>query len=217
MTASNRLFCLKNIGCQRGGRVLFQNLSFGLDTGDVVHLSGPNGSGKTSLLRIMAGALPFDGEILWGAEDFLVNEPEAHAARFAFLPSDDRNLKVLETGEENLSFWARLWGVPNGGVDAALAAMDISGLKDRLVKFYSAGQKRRLSIARVLLKPSVLWLLDEPLNGLDDASAALFKKALDKHIAGGGMAVIASHHPIDPPAGGSLRRIDLSAEGKKAA
>ena len=98
MTASTGLFSLKNISCRRGGRMLFQNLSFTIGAGDVVHLAGPNGSGKTSLLRIMAGALPFEGEILWGSADFLAND---HAARFNFLPSDDRSLKVLETDRKS--------------------------------------------------------------------------------------------------------------------
>ena len=208
MTASTGLFSLKNISCRRSGRLLFQNLSFALGASDVVHLAGPNGSGKTSLLRIMAGALPFEGEITWEGSSFLTNN---HAARFSFLPSDDRSLKVLETGMENLRFWARLLSLPETAADAALAAMDISDLADTPVKYFSAGQKRRLGLARVLLKVTPLWLLDEPLNGLDEASSLLFKKALDAHIASGGMAVIASHLAIDPPPSGTLRRVQLGA------
>lgn len=179
-----------------------------------MHLAGPNGSGKTSLLRIMAGALPYDGEVLWEGMDFLENGAVAHAARFSFLPSDDRNLKLLETAAENLGFWA---GLSGGESNDALSAMDIAALKDRAVRYFSAGQKRRLSLARMMQKPAKLWLLDEPLNGLDSSSAVLFQSALDKHIEGGGMAVIASHYPIEPPRTGTLRRIMLGAEQRMAA
>jgi heme exporter protein A len=193
-------------------------LSFEIRPSDVVHLAGPNGSGKTSLLRIMAGALPYEGEILWEGRDFLENDAAAHAARFSFLPADDRNLKLLETAAENLGFWARLSGGElEGPPDVSLAAMDIAALKDKPVRYFSAGQKRRLSLARMMQKPARLWLLDEPLNGLDAPSATLFQVALDKHIANGGMAVIASHHAIEPPKHGTLRRIVLGAEQRMAA
>lgn len=211
MSASNRLFDLKNIACKRGGRVLFQNLSFGLGAGEAVHLAGPNGSGKTSLLRIMAGALPFAGEITWKDSGFLENGGEAHAKRHAFLPPDDRSLKTLETVFENLSFWAGLWQVEDvvRRIETALLALDMLPLKDTAVRYLSAGQKRRASLARVLLKGSPLWLLDEPFNGLDAASAKLFKNMLDEHLAQGGMAAIASHYMVDPPQRGSLRRVTL--------
>ena len=214
MSASNRLFTLKNIACGRGGRRLFQNLSFSLGAGDVIHLSGPNGTGKTSLLRVLAGALPAEGAILWEDKGFLENGIEAHALRFSFLPADDRALKLLETGSENLLFWARLRGVNNAGValKKSLDAFGLGDIADRAVKYYSAGQRRRLSLARLLLAPAPLWLLDEPLNGLDAPSSTLFRHALEMHLAAGGMAVIASHHPIDPPREGSLRRVQLGQE-----
>ncbi len=211
MTASNRLFTLDDVGCQRGGRLLFQNLFLEMAEGDVVHLAGPNGAGKTSLLRVMAGALPFDGRILWQERDFLENGASAHAARFAFLPASDTHLKLLETAYENIAFWARLWGVGDDICAAALRAMGLHDLRDRPVRYFSAGQKRRLGLARVLMKGSKLWLFDEPLNGLDAESMALFRIALEHHIAKGGVAVIASHYPVDPPDTGTLRRITLGA------
>ena len=208
VTASKRLFSLQNIACLRGGRVLFQNLSASVGAGDLLHLAGANGSGKTSLLRIMAGALPpAAGEVLWDGKDFLENGAGHHNSRFSFLPSDDRALKVLETCGENLEFWNAIAG-GSANIDRALAAMDMTKLKTRAVKYLSAGQRRRLSLARVLLKPAVLWLLDEPFNGLDAEAAGLFRAALDAHIASGGMAVIASHHTIDPPKQGALYRLE---------
>lgn len=211
MNASKRLFELKNVACIRGGRALFHNLSCGLQDGDVLHLSGSNGTGKTSLLRIMAGALPAaEGEILWNGQPFLADGGEEHARRIAFLPSDDRNLKVLETAGENLDFWAALSGtVSKRGL--ALERMGLASLKDTPVRRLSAGQRRRLSLARILLSTAPLWLLDEPFNGLDAASAHLFRVALNDHAVQGGMAAIASHHPVDPPQSGALRRVVLGA------
>jgi heme exporter protein A len=217
VTASNSLFTLKNISCRRGGRILFQNLSLTVAAREVVQLSGPNGTGKTSLLRIMAGALPSEGDILWNNEGFLENGAAAHASRFAFLPADDKYLKPLETGRETLAFWARLTGIAPAAVDDALAAVALTDLRDRAVKYFSSGQRRRLGLARILMQNAPLWLLDEPLNGLDADSAALFRAALDRHVASGGMAVIASHLPVDPPAQGTLRRIVLSPPERMAA
>ena len=187
--------------------MLFQNLSTALGPGDVLHLAGANGSGKTSLLRIMAGALPASGgAVFWDGKDFLENGAAAHNARFSFLPSDDRALKVLETCAENLQFWAAING--GGDISAALDALNMTKIKDRAVKFLSTGQRRRLSLARMLLKPAVLWLLDEPFNGLDAEATALFRAALDKHIGNGCIAVIASHLPLDPPKQGALYRLE---------
>lgn len=191
--------------------MLFQNLSCAISSGDVLHLSGPNGSGKTSLLRIMAGALKLAaGEILWDERPFLENGAEEHAGRFAFLPSDDRHLKILETAGENLQFWAALQG-DTAGCAPALERVGLESLAHTLVRRLSAGQRRRLSLARILLGGRPLWLLDEPFNGLDASSIALFRRALEEHVRGGGMAVIASHQPIEPLTSGALRRIQMGA------
>jgi heme exporter protein A len=212
MTSAKRLFSGTNISCIRGGRLLFSGLSFGLNPGGIIHLSGANGAGKTSLLRIMSGALPLAaGELEWDGKYFLENGLQDHAERYSFLPSDDSSLKPLETTLENLRFWAAFWGIAEGACPGALEKMHILNLKDTPVRYLSAGQKRRLSLARVFLKQVPLWLLDEPLNGLDRDSHDLFVQALDAHCAGGGMAVVASHHPIEPPKGGTLQRVEVGA------
>ncbi len=211
MVSAKQLFSLSGISCVRGGRQLFQNISAGLSSGEILHLSGPNGVGKSSLLRIMAGALPVvAGDILWDRQNFLAEGREAHAKRFSFLPADDRSLKVLETAEENLSFWGEIWGCDAAAIRHVLAVTGIEALRETPVRSFSAGQKRRLSLARMMLKPAPLWLLDEPLNGLDAAAAALFMGALARHCAAGGMAVIASHLVLEPPAGVALRRLELA-------
>ena len=207
MTSAKRLFSGINITCIRGGRILFQKLSFGLNSGDVVHLSGPNGAGKTSLLRIMCGALPAaDGEITWNGKDFLENGLPEHAERFAFLPSDDRSLKPLETVYENLRFWAGIWSVDEENCLSALERMHILNLKDTPVRYLSAGQKRRLSLARVFLKKAPLWLLDEPLNALDEPAQQAFRSVLATHLTAGGLAIVATHAELGMP---GARRLEL--------
>lgn len=209
--AATRLFEAINISCMRGGRVLFQNVSFDLAAGDIAHLSGPNGAGKTSLLRIIAGALPSAaGKLKWQGVDYLKNKSNDTAQVFSYLPSDDASLKVQETALENLRFWAGIYDADMNICDVALEKMELHNLADTPVKFLSAGQRRRLSIARVFLRQDAkLWLLDEPLNGLDLRSYDLFIKALHEHTSNGGCAAIASHFTIEPPKKGKLKRIDV--------
>lgn len=186
-----------DVTCIRGSRLLFQNFSAVLPAGGVMRLAGVNGAGKTSLLRITAGALPAaGGRVLWDGANISEIDISAYNTRFAFLPADDRDLKLLETARENLIFWARLWALPDaaGAVSRALAAFGLDALGDVPVRLLSAGQKRRLSLARVVMKQSPLWLLDEPFNALDDAAVDLFAAALAAHRADGGMAILATHH-----------------------
>lgn len=204
MASSKRLFSstlrFADIACLRGSRLLFQNFSAEVGAGAVLRLAGANGAGKTSLLRITAGALPCaHGRVEWDGANILENGAAVHNTRFAFLPADDRDLKLLETARENLTFWARLWQLPDtdGAVQAALSAMGLFALADAPVRILSAGQKRRLSLARMIMKPSPLWLMDEPFNALDDAAIDLLMQALGAHLGAGGMAVMATHHHPD--------------------
>lgn len=200
MTPEKHIFLINDIACRRGGRALFQNVSFTVESGAAVHLCGRNGVGKTSLLRILAGALPrAGGDISWRGEDFLKDGAAAHATRFSYMPADDGYLKAQETVDETLLFWIKLWNVKPERRGLALAAVGLERLAARPVRVLSAGQRRRLSLARLVLRApqeTPLWLADEPLAGLDAAGVALFFKALAGHLAAGGMAVIASHLPI---------------------
>jgi heme exporter protein A len=204
MPAAKRLFSktltLSDITCQRGGRVLFQNFSLDAPAGTVVRLTGRNGAGKSSLLRQVAKALPvMQGRILWDAVDISEIEAESYAENYAFLPADDRDLKLLETAMENLLFWAALWKIktPQAAAQQALSAIGLSNLADVPVRIFSAGQKRRLSIARVLMKQSALWLLDEPFNALDDVAAAQLATAIQAHAVSGGIVLMAAHQAPD--------------------
>jgi len=204
MPVAKRLFsktlALSDITCRRGGRVLFQNFSLDAPAGVIVRLTGRNGAGKSSLLRLVAGALPAAaGRLLWDGTDISEMEAADYAQDYAFLPPDDRDLKLLETARENLLFWAALWKIkaPASAAAQALSAIGISALADVPVRLFSAGQKRRLSIARVLMKQSPLWLLDEPFNALDEAAAAHLAVAIERHAAAGGIVLMAAHHAPD--------------------
>lgn len=176
----------ENLALVRGGREVFRNVNFSLSAGTALVLTGANGAGKTSLLRVLAGVLaPAAGRI--------------ETLPAAFLPAQDAAWPAMQTVERALSFWARLFGAD---MMPAVAALGLTGLLPRRCGLLSAGQKRRLSLARVMLQPASLWLLDEPLNSLDAAGRDMFSRVLSGHLAGGGCAVIASHEALPALSGG---------------
>ncbi len=198
-----RVLRVEELACWRGERAVFAGLSFSLEAGEAVALLGPNGAGKSSLLRVLAGLLPAaEGRILWGGRD-VHSDAAAHAARLRYLGHLDA-LKPALSVRENLSFHAALAG---GDVDAALASMALAPLADLPARVLSAGQRRRLALARLALAPASLWLLDEPTVGLDTASIARFGALLAEHCTRGGMVLAATHVPL-PITGG--RRLEMS-------
>lgn len=191
----------RELACLRGERVVFAGLSFALDAGGALLLTGANGAGKSSLLRLLAGLLaPAEGTLLWQGEDALADRA-AHARRLRYVGHGDA-LKPALTARENLGFFARLQG---GEVDAALDALGLSALAELPARVLSAGQKRRLGLARLALAPAPLWLLDEPTTGLDAASVERLGALLARHRAAGGMVVAATHLPLPLPGGAELR------------
>ncbi|MBV7410116.1 heme ABC exporter ATP-binding protein CcmA [Maritimibacter sp. DP1N21-5] len=163
----------------RGGVPVLAGLNFRLAAGQVLILRGPNGSGKTTLLRTLAGLQPaMAGEVSLPAETIAYG---AHAD----------GLKAVLTVEENLRFWASVYGT--GSVEPAIEGFNLSGLRGRAAGNLSAGQKRRLGLARLLVTGRSIWLLDEPTVSLDAASVALFADAVRAHVAAGGAALIATH------------------------
>ena len=168
----------------RGRTTLFRDLSFTLDRGDALLVRGPNGVGKSTLVRIAAGLLPPDAGT--------VVRPERCG-----LLADAAALDLERTLAQALGFWARIDG--SDAVSAAMAAMAIEPLAPVPVRMLSTGQKRRAAIARVIAGCASLWLLDEPANGLDAASLALLETAIERHRANGGAVLVASHVPVALP------------------
>ncbi len=203
-------FVGRQLVCVRGGRVVFADLGFRVEAGGALVLAGPNGSGKSSLLRLMAGlAHPAGGVLAWGGED-VAGDPATHRARVHYVGHLDA-VKPDLTVAENLVFWAALRGGSDGAgarTRTALEAFGIPHLADVPGRYLSAGQRRRLNLARILAAPAPLWLLDEPKTALDTDAAGRVDAAVASHRAEGGMVVMSMH-------GGSLPEgavvLDLAA------
>ncbi|PRY26252.1 heme exporter protein A [Aliiruegeria haliotis] len=168
-----------NLACTRGGLRVLEGVSFRVSPGQALVLRGPNGIGKTTLLRTLAGLQPADA----GSVD---PGPEA----MAYASHADGNKATLTVGE-NLTFWARLHGMTDIG--AALRDFNLETLVERPGGSLSAGQKRRLGLARMAVTGRPIWLFDEPTVSLDTDSVALFAAAITRHLDAGGSAVIATH------------------------
>jgi heme exporter protein A len=181
---------------ERGGRIVFSNLSFALDAGASLTVTGPNGAGKSTLLRALAGFLPLAGGTI-----SLAPAADAMLAEQAHYVGHSDALKSLLTVTENLAFLAALLDAGHGGmaVDAALKAVGLSHAADLPVAYLSAGQKRRGALARLLVVKRPLWLLDEPMTALDTASQALMARIMMAHVSQGGMIIAATHAPLGLP------------------
>jgi heme exporter protein A len=177
----------------RGERLVFSGLSFRVAGGGALLLTGPNGSGKSTLLRLIAGLVRAEaGRLGWQGQDALADLSE-HAARVAYLGHLDA-VKPGLTVAENLGIWGR-----RGAIAGALAAVGLTPLADLPAKMLSAGQRRRLALARLALRPAPVWLLDEPTLGLDIASVERFGVMLAAHRATGGVVLAATHLPLPLP------------------
>ena len=195
MSSQDPLFEGRSLDCRRGGRLVFAGLDFSLSKGELLLLTGANGSGKSSLLRVLAGLLaPNKGELLWQGQGVRA-DLSAHRARLQYLGHLNA-VKPRLTVRENLAFWAGFSGGSDAMIREALAHFGLSHLEQVPGQFLSAGQKRRLALCRLLASPSELWLLDEPAVGLDRESEARLDAALSRHREAGGLVAIASHTPI---------------------
>jgi heme exporter protein A len=182
----------ENLTCVRGGREVFRGLSFSLNSGEALLVTGRNGAGKSSLLRMIAGLVRVDAGTLAleGAEQEALIGEQSH-----YLGHLDA-LKPALTVAENLQFWAEFLGPASGDVAPALAAVDLAPLAGLPAAYLSAGQRRRLSIARLVAVPRAIWLLDEPTSALDAASQTRLADLMRRHLGSGGMIVAAAHGAI---------------------
>ena len=183
--------------CVRNDSILFSDLSFALAPGEVLQVSGPNGSGKTSLLRILCGlGLPEQGEVRWRGIEIRSIHAE-FLGQVHYIGHND-GISLDLTCSENLEFARSLADAPGRPVAAILektGLRDCAGLPARRL---STGQRRRLALARLLLVPAELWLLDEPFTALDPGARALVNELIGGHVSTGGAAIVASHEPIEP-------------------
>ncbi len=186
-----------SLACIRGGRPVFADLSFELPEGQILLLVGPNGSGKSSLLRILAGLLrPALGVLSWDDEP-ISQDYLAHFDRLHYV-GHQTALKPRLTVRENLAFWAELRGGAEAArVEEALERFALSHLEERPAEVLSSGQRRRLALARLMVAPATLWLLDEPTVGLDTASIARLRETIQAHRTGGGSVIVAAHQGMD--------------------
>jgi len=186
-----RLIC-KELACVRGGRLVFSGLCLNVGAGEALVLRGANGSGKSTLLRLIAGLLhPEHGTIRLEGVQIQGDQEERPRGEFCHYCGHADALKSSLTVGENLSFWAQYYG--GGDVDRALEAMNLGFLEDIPASLLSAGQKRRLGLARLALTHRPVWLLDEPAVSLDAASQALLETMIGAHISGGGLVLAATH------------------------
>ena len=187
----------KSLRCERGGRVLFDGLNFSLQSGQAMIIEGQNGVGKTSLLRIITGlSSPIQGEITWNGEciDQIAQEYQSDLQFIGHLPA----VKTELTVRENLILINRLW--PSNKVISIPELAEMIGLRQRLSVTggrLSAGQLRRVSLARLFLATQKIWVLDEPLTALDVDFISTIEQLLQKHVQNGGIVILTTHRGID--------------------
>lgn len=201
---------VSNLKCVRGERLLFDGLGFRLDSGQLLHLRGANGAGKTSLLRLLCGlSRPEAGQILWNATPIDV-QAEVFRQDLFYLGHHNALQEAL-TVDDNLAFYAALAGAEPNAADtgSALERMGLRGCQRRLVRHLSQGQKRRVALSRLMLNRASLWVLDEPFVALDQNSITLLAGVIAAHLQGGGMAVLTSHQQVDIP-GATVQALELS-------
>ena len=195
-----------NLCLFRGDRCLFKGLSFAVDTGQLLVIEGPNGSGKTSLLRAITGLLDLEtGEIRWEGKPVRGNEQafRASLAWFSHRVGFKNDLTIVE----NLSFESGLRAYDRSRQSSVMEALGLDRLLDLPFRSLSAGQQRRAALARLLLSRAPLWMMDEPFTNLDKAGQSLVVDLVREHLEDGGSCLMASHQPIDID--GATRRVVL--------
>lgn len=200
-------FVARGLACRRGERLIFRGVDFAVARGGALVLVGPNGSGKSSLLRLLAGLTPPAAGLLAWDGVCVTHDPAAHRARLHLIGHQD-GLKPVLTAAEVLFFWAAMHG-GGGYIDDALERFRLRHRADWPCRLLSAGQKRRLALARLLASPAPLWLLDEPATGLDSEAVEDLLAAIGDHRAGGGRVILSTHTPLPLPGAATLSLADF--------
>lgn len=179
----------------RGPNCLFEDLSFTVAAGSLLLIRGPNGSGKTTLLRVLCGLTrPETGQVTWCGTS-IEKDHQAFGAELAYF-GHVNGLKADLTITQNLAFSAQMYGQSGEQIPTLLDALNLSQCAGLEARYLSAGQKRRTALARLLMSPATLWILDEPVTNLDASGRAYVEERLHKHVASGGLAIAATHEDI---------------------
>ena len=186
---------IENLSGERSGQMIFSSVNFSLEEGQALVVTGSNGSGKSTLLRVIAGLLnASEGSVLLLDPDLDEETPIPH--EFMHYLGHQNALKPALSVEENLTFWQEFCGIPLLGIDDALVKVGLPGIGHLPAAYLSAGQKRRVSIARLLVSHKPVWVVDEPTSALDKASEILFAKLIEQHLGAGGIVIAATHQSL---------------------
>ena len=198
---------IENLFCERDDRVLFESLSFEVNAGDILQVEGQNGSGKTTLLRILSGlSRHFEGDIYWQGQSLSDCAPDYRESLlyFGHLPG----VKAVLTPRENLHWYASMHpGIDLAKLDYALDKVGLSGYEDSACHTLSAGQNRRVSLARLYLSNAPLWILDEPFTAIDKRGVSEQEVLIAAHAEQGGTVILTTHHEL--AMGDQIRRLNL--------
>ena len=189
-------FVIKNISCIRGNKLLFKNLNFKINNKELLVIKGANGSGKTTLLKILSGLLkPISGSIIINKKNINILKDE-YFKYFEYIGHENA-IKTALTVRENLNFYLKIKkNLTTKNFEKAIKIFNLKNLLDIKIENLSAGEKRRISLSRLILSHSKIWFLDEPTNGLDKINTVNFFKILKQHLQLNGLAIVASHDDI---------------------